>query len=236
MLMQSKDTYKVFPFLIMLYLTFSISSMVLAYKVIDIFGITITGSALMLPFRYLFGDIIAEVYGYYVAKRIIVYLIVCWFVFSLTTIAVIHLPSPVSWDYTQAFDLVLGKTINTVSATFFAVMIGSNFNIYIITKLKILARGKMFWLRGVASSVVGELIQYSIALPIVYFNIMPIKKIIPLIIFDFTTQIILLLIISLPANFILLIVKRIENIDSYDDHIRFNPFILSPPNKYCVGK
>ena len=86
----SHSSSKIFPFIVMLLLTFSVASMVLAYKTVGVWGITITGSALVMPLRYIMGDIITELYGYYVAKRMIIYLIVCWFVFSLLTIAVIH--------------------------------------------------------------------------------------------------------------------------------------------------
>jgi uncharacterized PurR-regulated membrane protein YhhQ (DUF165 family) len=57
------NRYKAFPLVAMLYVTFSITSMVVAYKIIGIAGYIITGSALIMPLRYLMGDIIAEVYG-----------------------------------------------------------------------------------------------------------------------------------------------------------------------------
>ncbi len=223
----SHSSSKIFPFIVMLLLTFSLASMVLAYKIVGVWSITITGSALVMPLRYIMGDIITELYGYYVAKRMIIYLIVCWFVFSLLTIAVIHLPSSEDQNVAAAYDLVLGKTINTVLATFIAVAIGSNINIYIVAKLKILACGKKFWLRSISSSAIGELTQYAIALPIMYYNVMSMDKIASLIIFDFLIQLGLLSIISIPANFIVFLLKKIENVDIYDNNIKFNPFKLS---------
>lgn len=219
----------IFPLIAMLYSTFSIASMVLAYKVIDFWGLMITGSALVMPFRYIIGDIIAEIYGYYVAKRMILYLIICWYVFSLTTIAIIHLPSPADLNHKEAYDLILGKTINTVTATLIAVIIGSNLNIYVVSKWKILVKGKYFWLRSIGSSAVGELTQYAIALPIVYYNMMSPKKIISLVILDFLVQLGFLIMISIPTNFIVFLIKKIENTDIYDTDIKFNPFVLSTP-------
>lgn len=223
----SKNTQKIFPLIAMLYATFSIASMVLAYKVVGLWGLTVTGSALVMPFRYVTGDILAEIYGYYVAKRMILYLIICWFIFSLTTVAIIHLPSPATWNHAEAYNFVLGKTINTVTATLIAVLIGSNLNIYAISKWKILTRGKIFWLRSIGSSAIGELTQYAIGIPLMYFNVMSIEKIISLVVFDFLVQLGLLLIFSIPANFIVLLIKKIENTDVYDNVIKFNPFILS---------
>lgn len=75
---------KLFPLVSMAYVTFSIDSMVVAYKIINIFGVIITGSSLVMPFRYLMADIISELYGYYLAKKndmVPYYLLVYFFVY-----------------------------------------------------------------------------------------------------------------------------------------------------------
>ena len=60
-----------------------------------------------------------------------------------------------------------------------------------------------------------------------YYNVMSMDKIASLIIFDFLIQLGLLSIISIPANFIVFLLKKIENVDIYDNNIKFNPFKLS---------
>lgn len=46
------------------------------------------------------------------------------------------MPSPSTWIHQSSYEFVLGTTINTVTATLIAVIIGSNLNIYIMSKLK----------------------------------------------------------------------------------------------------
>lgn len=225
---QAPYSFKAFPIVAMIYVTFSIASMVVAFKVISVAGIILTASAFILPLRFLMGDIIAEVYGFYLAKKMLWGLVGCWYLFSLLSIAVTRLPSPDYWNHQAAYDFVLGNTIKTITATLIAIIIGSNLNIYLVTKWKRLVQGRFFWVRSFFASGIGELVQYAIALPIMYYSLLPPHKIFQLIFMDFSIQLVLIMIFSIPANMVMVLVKKIDNMDVYEKSIRFNPFRLQP--------
>lgn len=67
---------KAFDYLIllsMIYMAVDLSSMVFAYKIIAIGSIVAAASSLIFPSTYSLMDIIAEVYGLQMAKKIILY-------------------------------------------------------------------------------------------------------------------------------------------------------------------
>lgn len=220
---------KLLPLLGMLYATLSLASLVLAYQVINLHGWVMTGAALVIPLRYFMGDILAEVYGFYLAKRMMWYLFICSYIFALLVLGVIHLPSPPYWQHQEAFELVLGHLVRVTTFAFIAILIGSNLNIYLVSKWKNLLKGRVFFLRSLAASGIGEVAQYSIGLPFVYFSFLPAMQIFHLVVADVTVQIIFLAVISLPASFVMSWIRYVENMNVYENDLRFNPFVLSEP-------
>ena len=65
---------------------------VLAFKFSDIGGVVLSGATIVFPLTYLFGDIIAEVYGYETAKKLIWIALFSEFVFAIIIKSVINLP------------------------------------------------------------------------------------------------------------------------------------------------
>ena len=59
-----------------LLITTSLTTLVLGYDVIEIHGFIFSAAALIIPFRYLLGDIIAEIYGLSTAKKMIWYIVI----------------------------------------------------------------------------------------------------------------------------------------------------------------
>lgn len=219
--------YKLFTFLSVFLITISLTTFVLGYKVIDVHGYVFSAAALIIPFRYLLGDMIAEVYGLYAAKRIIWYMLLCGFIFSLICFSVIKLPSPDYWSQESAYNFVLGNTLYIATFATLGVLVGSMLNIFLLSKWKLLLNGKYFWLRSLGSSITGELTQYIIVLTMMYLTVFDLDRIVELIIFDYAIQIgILFLIIPFTHRFIKWL-KQTEGVDVYDSNICFNPFSMS---------
>ena len=80
--------------------------MLLAYKYIQLDGIITTGAAVIFPLTYFLGDIITEVYGFDISKKLIWTALFCELVFVLFTNFLIHLPSPANFQHQTAFNFI----------------------------------------------------------------------------------------------------------------------------------
>jgi len=219
--------YKLFTFLATLLITVSLTTSVLGYKIIGVDGHIFSAAALIIPFRYLLGDVIAEIYGLYAAKRIIWYMLISGFIFSIVCVLVIRLPSPSYWTHESAYNFVLGKTLHIAIFATIGVFIGSMLNVFLLSKSKLLLNGKYFWLRSLVSSIIGELTQYVIVLTMMYWSIFSVGKIIEVILFDYSVQVIILFLLTPFTHAFIRKIKKIEDVDIYDSNICFNPFSMS---------
>jgi len=224
---KSKQTYKLLLGLCCLLLTISLTSFVLGYKVIEIHGHILSAAAIIIPFRYLISDLIAEVYGLSVAKKMIWMLIFCGILFSLVCVFTVKLPSPSYWSHQKDYDFVLGNTLRIALSATIGVLLGSMLNVFLLSKWKVLFEGRWFLVRSLLSSVCGELTQYIIVLTMMYWGLLGADKIIELIIIDYAFQVIFLLALSPATHIALFIIKYVEGVDVYESNISYNPFDLS---------
>jgi len=110
---------------------------------------------------YVLGDILTEVYGFKTARRVI------WTGFAAMALAVLVffvigiLPPEAFWEAeagTDAYNSILGGMSygGIVLASLSAYLAGEFSNAKILSKLKVLMKGQMLWVRTIASSLVGE--------------------------------------------------------------------------------
>ena len=89
--------YKAFTILSMIYITIILSADVLIYKISFIGSYSFSVGSLIIPFLFLISDVIAEVYGYQLTRKLIWSGILCSIIFSLTCYLLIQLPLPNAW-------------------------------------------------------------------------------------------------------------------------------------------
>lgn len=222
--------YQAFSFLSMMYVTIILAADVLIYKLAQVGPFTFTVGSLVTPFWFLTTDIIAEVYGYQLTRRLIWFGILCSLLFTFICFSLIHLPSPPSWQYQPAYDQILGTLPRVLIGYIAGVILGAFANTYLITKWKILVRGRYFWLRSLGSSGTGQLVFTIVTIMLDMFGVVPFYKIIQLITLSFSIKIIITLLVAFPSAIFVYYLKKLENIDVYDHNTDFNPFKLSVVN------
>ena len=97
-------------------------------------------------------------------------------VFSL----VIESPAPSYWQNQEAFQTVLGSTPRILIASLLAFVVGDFVNDRIFAKMKSKYPNsiKGFGVRAIFSSLMGELVDSLIFLPLAFFGQMPVKTLI----------------------------------------------------------
>jgi uncharacterized integral membrane protein (TIGR00697 family) len=212
-------------FLAMLYVTIDITSNVLVYKIVKLDFFILPGGIFIYPLLFLLGDIIAEVYGYKLARLILIIDILCNFIFAIAAALIINLPSPSTFHTELAYKLVLGHLFTQNLSIAVAVLIGALINAHIITKWKALLMGRYFWLRSIGASAIGEAVMLILAVFLLFIGRMPMSQIIKLILSDYSFRMLYAIVGAFPANLIVNILKKhegIEKIETKFTHV--NPF------------
>lgn len=173
-----KSYYKYLNFLAIFYFTGWAATYPLVYKMVSIKDILETGAIFLFPLSYALSDVIAEVYGYKIARQIIWSSLICGFIFSAALEIVSQLPAASFWNLQSSYDAVFGSILRAYFALSIASIAGLFINIYVISKWKILLKGKYFWMRSLCSTGIGELVFTIIGGSISYIGVEPLSKII----------------------------------------------------------
>ena len=214
-------------FLIVLYVTFSITGTVLLNKVVQVGPGLAPGGLFCLPLVLMIEDIIAEVYGYKISRLILWFIFLSLFIFSSASLIIIHLPSPVYWHLRPDFNAVFDPLVRIAPALILSLFVSRFLNIYILTKTKILFKGKMFWLRSIFSTLVGSAFGLVIIFGLSFWHEVPIHAIEVLIGTDFTVRGVYAIFGGAPAWGIAAFLKKREKINVFDVNTNFNPFKLT---------
>ncbi|MCW0483406.1 queuosine precursor transporter [Gaoshiqia sediminis] len=200
---------------------------ILASKIIMIGPWSAPAGVLIFPVAYIINDVIAEVWGYAKARLII------WAGFGVNLMAAlffmlaIAMPAAPFYEGEEAFQMIVGSSVRIVFASLTAYLVGSFLNAFVMSKFKLLTRGKGFSLRAVVSTLAGEGADSLIFITVAFAGIFPLPVILGMIV----TQALLKTayeIIILP--FTMLVVKKvkeIEGVDTFDEDVSYNPFRLN---------
>ena len=132
----------------------------------SVFGIALSfdGGTLLFPLSYILGDILTEVYGFRAARRVIWTGFICLALSALMFFILRLLPSDPVWETyagSAAFRAILGgmSSGGIIFASLAAYLAGEFSNSIILSKMKIIFKGRLFWIRAIGSSVVGEFLD-----------------------------------------------------------------------------
>ena len=140
--------------LVMLYIT----SNVMAIKIISIGGLSLfDAGTITFPFAYMLGDVLAEIWGYKTAKKVIYITFLCNVAFIAFTSIGIILPYPDYMESTQmAYTTVFTYVPRIVVSSLIAFLSGELVNAKILVKIKERQKSdKHLFIRTIGSSLVG---------------------------------------------------------------------------------
>lgn len=202
-------------------------SNILATKIILIGSWAAPAGVLIFPIAYIVNDVIVEVWGYRKARLII------WSGFAVNLLAVlfftlaIAMPAAPFWQNQSAFNTILGSTPRIIIASLMAYLTGSFLNAMVMSKIKVLMKGKNFSLRAILSTLVGEAADSMIFIAIAFAGNLPIQVLIGMIFTQATLKTVYEIIILPFTIMVVKWVKKVEGIDTYDKSVSYNPFLIN---------
>lgn len=194
----------------------------LATKQIQFGPLNLTTGVLVFPISYVVNDCITEVWGYQRAKLVIWTGFVMNFAFVLLAWLADLIPGAPYWTNEAGFHALFGLAPRVALASFFAFLVGSLLNAYVMSKMKIRDKGRRFSLRAIASTVAGELSDSLIFFPIALGGIVPKQNLLLMIVSQVVIKT-LYEIIILPLTIrVVDWLKRTEGMDVYDEGLKYS--------------
>lgn len=157
------------------FVSFLLLSNVTATKLIELnVGFThliFDGGAILFPVTYVIGDVLAEVYGFARARRVII----LGFVFSIVASVVFWivglLPPATDYHHQNAFVAVLGFVPRIVLASAVGYLAGQLLNSWVLVAIKRKWGQRHLWARLIGSTLVGEFADTLLFCTIAFYGV-----------------------------------------------------------------
>lgn len=215
-----------FVVIVALFVTTLITANITAVKLIGVFGLVLPAAIIVFPVSYICGDVLTEVYGYGMARRVI------WlgFLCNLLAVAAIYLggilPAASFWQDQQAYETILGYTPRLLAASFLAYLVGEFANSYVLARMKIATDGRWLWSRTIGSTLVGQGLDSLVFIFLAFVGTIPLSAMFSAIIAQWLVKSAYEA-LATPLTYVVVNrLKRSEGVDVYDHDTRFNPLLI----------
>jgi len=207
-----------------LFITCLITANIIAVKVIGFGPVILPVAIIVFPISYIFGDILTEVYGYRLARKVIWLGFICNLIFVFFAWVGQILPPASFWEKQEAYKSILGYAPRLLIASFCGYLVGEFANSFVLAKMKILTRGRWLWSRTIGSTVVGEGLDTSVFITLAYIGTASFVPIMILYHWLIKTG---YEAVATPFTYAVVnYLKKKEEIDTYDYETKFNPFLV----------
>jgi uncharacterized integral membrane protein (TIGR00697 family) len=205
-----------------LFVTCLITANIISVKMISLGPFILFAGVFIFPLSYIVGDVLTEVYGYRIARRVIWLGFACNLVFVIFAWVGQILPSAADWELQGAYESILGYTPRLLIASFCGYLAGEFVNSFVLARMKIMMRGRWLWSRTIGSTIVGEGLDTVIFTVIATIGT---PFFMPIVMLGQWLVKVLIETVATPATYVIVnYFKRKEAIDTYDYETRFNPF------------
>ena len=213
-----------FLILSMLFTVCLLTANLLGTKQIALGPISVTGGLLIFPVSYIINDCVCEVWGYNRARLLIWLGFIMNFFFVSVCALCDAIPGAPYWDNDAGFHAIFGLAPRIALASFLAFVAGSFINAYVMSRMKVMSKGKHFSFRAILSTIFGEGADSLIFFPLAFYGVIPTSEL-PLLMF---WQVVLKTayeIVVLPLTIrVVNWVKQYEQEDVYDKDSSYSIF------------
>lgn len=195
------------------YVVFMICANVMASKIISVGGFIIDAGTLTYPFTFMIGDVLADLYGYKSAKKIILWGFVANFIFSIFCMLGTFVPGLYVDDVlTNSYNILFSYNIRILIAGFLGYIFGSMLNAASLVWIKKITGEKWLALRTIGSTVLGAAVDTALFTVIAWVGSIPVKDMIIMGLSGYVVKIIFETVIATPLDYALIpiILKKVE--------------------------
>lgn len=208
--------------IVALFVTCLIVSNIIAVKLFVIFGHPLPAAVVVFPLTYIFGDVLTEVYGFRRARQVI------WlgFLCNLVAVGAIYagqrLPPAGFWDGQAAYERILGYSPRLLLGSFVAYLAGEFLNSAVLSRMKLLTKGRLLFTRTIGSTLVGQAVDSAVFLSIAFGGTgTPLGS---LILSQWAFKVSFEALATPFTYAVVGFLKQREGVDVYDTQVSLNPF------------
>jgi queuosine precursor transporter len=215
-----------FVVVVALFITALVTANITAVKLLGVLGLVLPAGILVFPVSYICGDVLTEVYGYRVTRRVI------WlgFLCNLLAVAAIYLggilPAATFWQDQQAYETILGYTPRLLAASFLAYLVGEFANSYVLARMKIATNGRWLWSRTIGSTLVGQGFDSLVFIVLAFVGTIPLWAMVSAIVAQWLVKSAYEALATPITYLVVNRLKRTEGVDVYDRDTPFNPLLV----------
>ncbi|GHU71743.1 transporter [Spirochaetia bacterium] len=207
----------------------------LGFSLFGVFGIpavplAFDGGTLLFPLAYVFGDVLTEVYGFRAGRRVIWTGFCALALASLVFFLLRILPADSSWEEyagSAAFDAILGgmSTGGIALASLLGYWVGEFSNSAILSRIKVLMKGKFLWVRTIGSTLVGEFLDSLVFVTVASVTgVFGWELFVTLVLTNYLFKCLVEVIMTPVTYLTVRKLKQKEGIDTFDREEKYNPF------------
>ena len=214
---ETKVTYSgLYVLLILINITCLIVSNIIVVKTVQVFGLIFAAANMIYPITYILDDVFTEVYGFKKARFVTWMSFLCNLIVVIFFTITIALPASSEFKYQTDLVNILGNTPRVLCASFLSFVAGSLSNAIVLSKLKLVTKGKFLFIRTIASTLVGEALDCIIFFPFAMYGTISNDALFHVMINAFFFKVGLEILFTPITYFVINKVKKYEGIDTFD--------------------
>lgn len=176
-----------------MFVTLYLVSNIMAVKVIGLWGLFyFDAGTITFPFAYMLGDVLTEIWGFKMAKRVIWTTFFCNLVMVICTQVGVWLPSPEHLADTEAaYNHLFNYVPRIVIASLAGFLLGELSNAWVMDKMKQKMTGRKLWVRTIGSSMVGYVFDTLPFVLIAFLGVVTTKELLLMMAFQYFSKLII---------------------------------------------
>ncbi len=176
-----------------MFVTLYLVSNIMAVKIIGLWGLFyFDAGTITFPFAYMLGDVLTEIWGFKMAKRVIWTTFFCNLVMVICTQVGVWLPSPEHLADTEAaYNHLFNYVPRIVIASLAGFLLGELSNAWVMDKMKQKMKGRKLWVRTIGSSMVGYVFDTLPFVLIAFLGVVTTKELLLMMSFQYFSKLII---------------------------------------------
>jgi len=217
-------SWRLYQYVMAAYAVLLLLSNIVAVKLVPFGPFVWAAGIVIFPITYILGDVITEVYGYAGARRIIWVGVLANILMVVVFYIAAALPA-LDPDLNSQFQRVLLSVPRIVVASICGVWVGQFVNAFVMSRMKILTKGRWLWSRTITSTLFGETADSAVFTTLAFGGTIPWSVILTIVLSMGLFKSLYEASVTPLTYLVIGYFKRVEG-EVVDQEVSYNPFNL----------